>query len=430
MSSPSAGSTDERTATDRIRFGRAYAAQQLPWFAPALFRCRIIVTERVDVASIDLSYNVYWNPEVIATIWEGQTELQALREIGFLWVHEISHALRMHAERRRELLKRRAVPPRAWNIAADFEINDNPWPGLVMPGAYPGMLPNAFGFAEGRLAEEYLTRMEASDKDFTFPADEGSGVHGEGRDWEVGDTQDLSELDRELIRRQVAEAMKQTGSSAIPPGWRSWSDRVLTSKTDWRRRLSHRMSVALQKGIGSRIDYSFERPSRRQAVYHPILTPSLRGDRTARIAIVVDTSGSMGTEALGRSLAEVAAVIKTFRYPVTIIPCDDRAFEPVRVVAEEEAYQIKSLPGGGQTDLRVGIATAEKLRPRPDVILVLTDGFTPYPSGPGRIPLVFGILLRADLAVDAVPLPPSPPFKESSILVITAAREAGGYTSG
>lgn len=241
MSSP-----DHRAAADRIRFARAFAAQRLPWFGPVLFRCRIIVTEAVSVASIDLHYNVYWNPDVVADIWSAQQEVEALKELAFLWIHEISHRLRKHAERRAALQGKRAVGAYDWNIAADFEINDTPWPGLRMPAAYPGMLPSQYDFPVGRLAEEYLGYMERSDKPFPRLPDEGSGIHGELRPWETGDAQELADLETELIQRQVAEAMKEAGTSAIPASWRTWSDKVLTSKTNWRRSLSHRMSVAIQ----------------------------------------------------------------------------------------------------------------------------------------------------------------------------------------
>ena len=411
-----------RRAAGQIRFARAYAAQALPWFAPALFRCRIVVTENVTVASIDLHYNVYWNPAVVADISTGQPELDGLKELGFIWVHEISHRLRQHAERRKAFTAKHPASPRDWNIAADFEINDNDWPGLSMPASYPGMLPQDFGFRKDLLAEEYLSLILQSDRQFEILPDEGSGVHGQPRPWESGDLQELSDLDVELIRRQVAERMERSGPAAIPPSWRSWTENVLTSKTNWRRSLSNRMSVALQRGIGSRIDYSFSRPGRRSSVYYPIITPTLSGDRTARIAVVVDTSGSMGVTALERSLAEVAQVIRNFDYPVTIIPCDDRTFEPVRIIAAEEAYKIQSLPGGGLTDMRAGIAAAEKLRPRPDVILVLTDGYTPYPAARGVVTVVFGLLLSDGGSARKPPAPPNPPFGKDSVVVIRPSR--------
>ncbi|WP_420460212.1 DUF2201 family putative metallopeptidase [Neolewinella sp.] len=394
---------------EHIRFARAYAAEQLPWFAPALFRCRIIVTPRVDVAAIDLHYNVYWNPEVVADIWHGRDRLRALGELAFLWVHEISHRLRQHAERAPGRDARR------WNIACDFEINDSDWEGLHMPAAYPGMLPEQFRFTRGQLAENYLAAMDASEQTYDFRIDEGSGVHGQARAWEEGDRQELSPLDEEILRREVARRTREAEADRIPAGWREWATEVLGSRTDWRQRLGHRMSVAIQRGVGARTDYSYARPNRRQSVYHPILPPSLAGDRTARIVIVVDTSGSMEPADLQRALSEVAAVMRQFAYPVTIVPCDIQAYEPVRLIAAEEAYRLNYLPGGSGTDMAAGIQAALHLRPRPDVVLVLTDGETDYPTTAYAIPVVFGIFRTEG---EQLKLPPDPPFGKDRVVVI------------
>lgn len=42
--------------------------------------------------------------------------------------------------------------------------------------------------------------------------------------------------------------------------------------------------------------------------------------------------------------------------------------------------------------MTVGISAAENLRPRPDAIIVLTDGETPWPSRPTYTRLVIGII--------------------------------------
>ena len=401
----------------KIRFARAYTAGQLPWFAPALFRCRIIVTPAVDVAAIDLHYNVYWNPEVVEDIWAKRGREAALSELGFIWVHEISHRLRQHAERAKERNINGSQPARLWNIAADFEINDAEWPGLRMPEDYRGMLPEDFGIERGLLAEAYYQHVLKHHPDLANPQDDGSGAHNQSRDWESGnDRQNISALDDQVLRRDVAQRIRQEGNTAIPNSWREWAAETLQPRVNWRQSLSHRMSVAIQNGLGGRIDYSFQRPSRRQSVYHPILTPSLRGDQTARIAIVVDTSGSMGEDLLLRALAEVAAVLRIFQYPVTIIPCDSSAYDPVTVVAAAEAFRVRKLAGGGGTDMRAGIAAALDLKPRPDSVLVLTDGFTPYPAHRYDVPVIFGIF---DLDGGSRRRPPTPPWGRDTVVEIS-----------
>jgi hypothetical protein len=42
--------------------------------------------------------------------------------------------------------------------------------------------------------------------------------------------------------------------------------------------------------------------------------------------------------------------------------------------------------------MRVGIAAAEASRPRPDVVVVLPDGETPWPDRPTRAGLVVAII--------------------------------------
>ena len=401
---------------DHLRFARAYAAEKLPWFAPALFRCQILVTPSVDVAAIDLHYNVYWNPEVVEDIWTRRPRNEALAELGFIWVHEISHRLRQHAERAKDANLVGEKATRLWNIAADFEINDGQWLGLTMPLHYPGMLPDAFGLERGLLAEAYYAAIFSDQPDLQAPHDDGSGVHHQSRDWETGnERQNISSLDDQILRREVAQRIRKAGNSSIPEGWRSWAEDTLVPQVDWRRSLGHRMSVAIRKGLGSRIDYSFQRPSRRQSVYHPILTPSLRGDKTARITIVVDTSASMGPDLLQRALTEVAGVLRVFQYPVTIIPCDSKAYEPVTLVAAAEAFKVHQLAGGGGTNMVAGIEAALEQSPRPDSILVLTDGFTPYPSHRYDLPVIFGIF---DLDKGARRKPPNPPWGKDTVVVI------------
>lgn len=53
-----------------------------------------------------------------------------------------------------------------------------------------------------------------------------------------------------------------------------------------------------------------------------------------------------------------------------------------------KASDLEEISGRGGTDMCVGIESAMALRPVPSAIVVLTDGFTPWPTEKGRVPIV------------------------------------------
>jgi predicted metal-dependent peptidase len=52
------------------------------------------------------------------------------------------------------------------------------------------------------------------------------------------------------------------------------------------------------------------------------------------------------------------------------------------------AASIQEVAGRGGTDMGAGIAAAVRLRPSPNAIVVLTDGFTPWPQRRPGVPVV------------------------------------------
>jgi predicted metal-dependent peptidase len=405
-----------------LRMARAYAAEQLPWFAPALYAAPLVLTDSCpSVAAVDEGMRIYFNPECVRQLLaQAETTQRALRQLAFLWVHEICHVLRRHAERAEE----KGAEPIQWNIAADLEINDAQWKGLEIPEAFPPLLPKQLGLPEGKLAEFYYDALEkevrSTSGEWEGVSDEGSGVHGQKRWWELpADDKRAparSEIDKELVQREVAEEIRQRKSwGDIPAGWKRWAEEVLNPKVNWRDLLKRKVRGALTIGTGQRIDYSFARPHRRAEVYDPVLPPSLQGDFLPRIACVVDTSGSMSKRELAQALAEVRKVLETFRLPITVIPCDAVPYEPIQVFTSSQAQRLR-LRGGGGTNMIAGIEAALKLRPIPDVVIVLTDGDTPFPPKRYKVPVLFGIF---DPTGDGkVPKPPMPPWREGNVVVI------------
>ncbi len=435
----------ETAVLSKLRLARAYCAERLIWFSPALYQCKIFLNETIAVAAIDLNYNIYFNPKVVQEIIDKSKNLEdTVSQLGFIWVHEISHLLRDHADRATEL----AARPELWNVATDLEINDSQWKGLKIPEALPFLLPRSVKLPPGKLAEWYYRELLKDNekrkcanqclkqKGFSCNSknntgkenqgqqeklwDEGSGIHGKKRAWEVdGEKQKLHPIDRKIIVKEVAKKIKEHQKSIgrLPGSWNVWVEKILTSKTDWRKILRHRMSTAITTGIGLRVDYSFLRPSRRQSVYKPIITPSFSGSRSGRIAIVVDTSGSMRQLELGQAVAEVCKVVEEFKLPVTVIPCDVRAYEPIIVKHPSDRFKVQKLKGGGGTNMTVGIEAALALKPQPDTVLILTDGFTPYPEKPFKIPVIFGIIKHSGVRRKP-PRPKCPPWPETAVISI------------
>ena len=76
------------------------------------------------------------------------------------------------------------------------------------------------------------------------------------------------------------------------------------------------------------------------------------------------------------------------RERVRILSCDaaSTSAQAVRSVADVQ------LVGGGGTDMRVGIDAGNAARPAPHVVIVLTDGDTPWPDRPSRAHLVCAVI--------------------------------------
>ena len=193
----------------------------------------------------------------------------------------------------------------------------------------------------------------------------------------------------ELLRLATAAAI-QREPGAVGGGWQRWAESVLPSRIDWRRVLAAEVRGAIA-AVAGQVDYSYRRPSRR--AQPGVILPTLHRP-VPDVAIVVDTSGSMHDELLGRALTEVEAVLTRagLRQRQVRVLAVDTDVHAVRRVSK--ASQV-ALAGGGGTDMGAGIEAAAALRPRPSVTIVLTDGYTPWPERPpGGMRVVVGLLAQ------------------------------------
>lgn len=352
----------------KLLAARYRAATDRPYLASALYALTVVASHSVPTMGVDRHWRTYVSPAFV--------DATPVAELAGVWLHEVAHLLRDHHGRADLLPAAEQRDRRRVNVAQDCEINDDLLSdGLALPAGR--MEPGHFGLREGQVFEAYLPHLPASPPEL----DCGSGAHGIPGPWELGGATGparLGPVEAEALRRHTAEAMRahQRARGTLPAGWQRWAQEVLEPRVDWRRALSGAVREAAA-WAGGAIDYTYRRPSRRTPALRGVVLPSLRRP-LPRVAIVVDTSGSMGETELAAALGEVTGVLREVGVRgnrVGVLACDADVHTVARVTNAEQI----TLAGGGGTDMRVGIEAALAMPDRPSVVIVLTDGFTPWP---------------------------------------------------
>lgn len=433
-------SSAEQLAFAAARFA---AGRRQPYLSAALFALSAWAAEGLGTFGVDRRWCVYLDPDRLLG-WSAE-------ECAGVLLHEVGHLVRDHA-RRGEVLGT-ADPDRRfrWNVAGDLAINDDlQADGIVLPGS--PVTPAALGLPAGRLEEEYFAilqeraeagelRRHAPPRPALVPArpgtrgseargseaqtgraqtgaagagtgDCGSAGDGHVRPWEAPGEDaptGLTDSEATAVRLRVAQAVRDAGTA--PLGWQRWADAAEPGRSDWRCTLRAAISRPRAWHAGNQ-EATWHRPHRRSDTRSDLLRPGTRSP-AFEIAVVLDTSGSMADSEIAAALAEIDAIQRQcgVRH-LWFVACDSRPRPPRRVRRVEPGL----VRGGGGTDLREALQLLPELRPRPDVAVVLTDGWTPWPDRrPRGMSLVVAttdlpcpIPGTTTVEIEAVPAPSGP----------------------
>jgi predicted metal-dependent peptidase len=357
--------------------------RDLPYLAHALYALVPVACAEVPRISCDERWRVYVNPG-----WLAESDVP---EIARELAHVVWHLLSDHTGRARDQHVD-ATTSKVWTDASDATIAELLRDGDLCPPDLRG--PHELSLPTDRSSEEYfaiLSRLPVRPTGGERPEVPlkpqdgcGSGCDGVRREHELPPDLDLGEVDAEdahEIRRRVAVDYREHAlSRGDQPGdaWR-WAQRLLEPQLKWESLLSGAVRRAAGWASG-RTDHTFSRPSRRQSCTPRIVLPGTRRP-LPHVAMVIDTSGSVPDVLLGRALSEVDGALRALGVgdaSVTVYSCDAAVHTVKRVRRASDA----KLAGGGGTDMRVGIAAASRQKPRPDLVVVFTDGATPWPEQP------------------------------------------------
>lgn len=394
----------------RIRAGRVLAMRHAPYLSTALLRMTIVESEHCPTAATDARWRFYINPRF--------AEAHSADELAYIWLHEVSHCLRGHPQRWVALGEPDVRHP-VFNLAGDALINADV-DEMVQVRLTDAVRLATLGLTRDKRslpveelyrrlldsAEAVPTEQRAMGDPPTSHHDCGSGSGGPRRDWEVphASSEDGSvdpgdaELVRDTVAHEVRRHQKTVGN--VPGGLARWADARLTPVVDWHTQLRAIVTKTIGTTAGRR-DYSYQRPSRRSAP--GVVLPGMVAHAPPSVAVVIDTSGSMAPSDLARALAETGEIVQRLgrsKRGVRVLACDSAPHE-AQVVRDVRNVRLE---GGGGTDMESGIRYALDLKPRPDLVVVITDGYTPWPIQP--------------------PVPPTP-----IVAVITEA-QTSGYVPG
>ena len=232
---------------------------------------------------------------------------------------------------------------------------------------------------------------EVADDDFDLIGG-GSAADGQPRDYEEEPNPNwdafIEDQLLEAVEKKVEEQENKPwspGRGTIPGCLKETIRRKLRPQPNPWDMLRASIAKAAVNPRGAR-DFTYQRVNRRQFAMPN--APRLKGDRkyAPKAVVVIDTSGSMTTECKRKCIEVMAQGLQAVGEFHVI-------FGDTRVQADVKFSRLQNeveMPGGGGTDMRTLLEYAEKTH-KPDVIVLATDGGTPWPVVPTKAQLIVAL---------------------------------------
>ncbi|MCR6482110.1 hypothetical protein M8542_04755 [Amycolatopsis sp. OK19-0408] len=333
----------------------------------------------IALAAVDAEHGeIYVNPAAALTAEEWR----------FVLAHEMLHAALRHDRRAH------GRDPYLWNVACDYVVNG--W--LVAMGV--GELP------DGSLHDQQLTGMSAESVYDTLATDirrarklrtlgsrEAGDVLGDwlsepdaaqrrssrrSRPLPWGDRVQGVDLD-EFYRRALTQGLEYHHAKArglLPLGLEQEIRALDHPPLPWDAQLARWFDEHVRVELPVR---SYVRASRRQPATPDIPRPGRvrpeRLDRRVTFGVVLDTSGSMSAELLGKALGAIASYALARDVPAArVVFCDAVAYDAGYLAVEDIAGRVK-VRGRGGTILQPGVDLLQRADdfPADGPILIITD---------------------------------------------------------
>ncbi|MFF5784859.1 hypothetical protein ACFY8P_07825 [Streptomyces sp. NPDC012693] len=316
----------------------------------------------IAVAAVDASLGeIYLNP----------LRRYADEEWRFVLAHEMLHAALRHGDRRGPR------DPYLFNVAADYVVNG--WLVEMGVGTMPeGLLydPALAGLSAEEVYDRIVTDVRRVRRLATLRGKGVGDILGEPLGGRPRDAVDLDEF----YRRGLVQGLDLHvgGERGLLPAGLVQAIRALSHPpVPWDARLARWFDEFVPRPEPVR---SFARPARRQASTPDIPRAGryFPPEEVARctFGVVLDTSGSMNAQLLGKALGAIASYAEARDVPAArVVFCDAAAYDAGYLPPAEIAGRVR-VRGRGGTRLQPGVDLLRRAEDFPPSapVLVITDG--------------------------------------------------------
>ncbi len=357
-------------AKKRIEKARAFIVLDHPFFASPMLKRPMI--ERLDIPTlcVNNSGTIYYNPVFVAGLTAAQ----------MVWAtcHEIMHYMSGHG------LRLGARDPKKWNYAGDMWINDTlntSGVGEKIVGCIdvPGSADRTVEDIYASFPPDEQGDGPGDDDDEGGGGDQPTTGQGDGDDDPIsgdldgdndGATPEELDAQRKIDVAEAAQIAKMKGK--LPGALQKFAAETIDSKVPWYDILERYMTERVKN------DYSWARPNRR---YMPdFYLPTIDGvGAMGEIVVQVDISGSVSRQEITHYNGHIKRIVEQCHPSRVHVIYTDTHVQRHDTFDKPEDVKIEFHSGGG-TDMRAGFEYISKHGIEPEVVVTLTDGYTPWPT--------------------------------------------------
>lgn len=352
--------TNEQVLEQRIVRARSAIIMDSVFFGSLMVKLEPEQTLQVPTMATN-GRRIYYNPNFVDTLSDS--------DLKGVIVHEVMHCAMAHHARMG------SREPQNWNMACDYAIN-------------PLVTESGFSLPADRLENAAYAGMSAEEIYALLP--EGSGGSGDGSnpDWNfggvapgAGDGDPNNSADAEQEQTEWKNAVAEAAMTArimgkMPAHLDRFVDKMMDATLPWQELLARFLHSVAKN------DFNWSRPNKALMANYGLYMPSLHSDACGTVALVVDTSGSIGDVELAEFGAELNGILDMVRpEKVHVIYCDSAVNSVEEFTPDQYPVKLRA-QGGGGTDFEPAFNYVNENIHDVQCLIYLTDMYGSFPSEP------------------------------------------------